>query len=118
MTDERQSQGERKPYIKHVRTPRPEEKKINTEQVVTYLSHAFTRAQQKAAYAIGNRNFKGTKLYDYQVDFCYMIDEIQRGPQYILPKVIQDANQLIFNLEKETVTPLVQPPVVPPTGQS
>src|SRR5271157_992718 len=103
MSEERQSQGERRPYNKHARSPRPEEKKINVEQVVTYLSHAFSRAQQKAAQVIGNRNFKGSKLYDFQVDFCYLIDEIQRGPVYILPKVIQDANQLILALERVSV---------------
>lgn len=105
MSTERQFQGERRPYNKHAKGPRPEEKKINVEQVVTYLSHAFSRAQQKASQAIGNRNYKGTKLYHYQVDFCYLIDEIQRGPVYILPKVIQDANQLILSLERETVSP-------------
>src|SRR5271157_5498709 len=110
MTDERPPQSERKPYNKFARTPRPEEKKINVEQVVAYLSHAFIRAQQKATQAIGNRNTRGSKLYNYQVDFCYMIDEIQRGPVYILPKIIQDANQLILDLERETRDP--EPPVV------
>src|ERR1700722_20261528 len=105
MSDERTFQSERKPYNKHARSPRPEEKKINVEQVVTYLSHAFARAQQKAVHAIGSRNHKGTTLYQYQTEFCYLIDEIQRGPQYILPKIIQDTNQLIDSLEKETFSP-------------
>lgn len=100
MSDERPVQGERKPYNKS--RSRPEERKINTEQVVSYLSFAFSRAQQKALHAIGNRNHHGTALYDYQVEFCYLIDEIQRGPEYILPKVIQDANQLIVSLERES----------------
>lgn len=99
MSDERSSyQGERKPYNKS-RGPRPEERKINTEQVVSYLSHAFARAMQNPA--LRGRNHKGTTLYNYQVDFCYLIDEIQRGPEYILPKVIQDANQLIAALSQE-----------------
>ena len=103
MAEERSSQGEQRPYNKPARGPRPEEKKINTEQVVAYLSHAFDRAAHKMAPVIGNRNHKGTKLYEYEVDFCYLVDEIQRGPEYILPKVIQDANQLIFKLERETI---------------
>jgi len=97
------SQGERRPYNKS-RTPRQEEKKINTEQVVSYLSHAFQKASQKVQHVIGNRNHKGTTLYRYQVEFVYLVDEIQRGPAYILPKVIQDANQLIADLERETFT--------------
>lgn len=103
MSNERPLQSERKPYNKYARTPRPEEKKINVEQVIDYLNHAFVRAQQRASQAIGSRNFRGTQLYDFQVDFCYLIDEIQRGPVYILPKIIQDANQLILALEKVTV---------------
>lgn len=102
MTFERQ--GERKPFNKNARPRQEEQKKINVEQVVSYLNHAFARAQQKSVSTIGTRNVQGTKLYDYQVDFCYLIDEIQRGPVYILPKVIQDANQLIINLERETNT--------------
>lgn len=104
MENERPVQSERKPYNKHARSPRPEEKKINVEQVITYLNHAFVRAAQKAVQQIGNRNHKGTTLYMYQTEFCYLIDEIQRGPGYILPKVIQDANQLILALERETFT--------------
>ncbi len=45
-----------------------------------------------------------TCLHQYQVVFCFLVDEIQRGPEYILPKVIQDANQLIVALERETFT--------------
>jgi len=100
MAEEKSS--ERKPYNRGPKGPRPEERKINTEQVVSYLSHAFARASQKAVQAIGNRNHKGTMLHFYQTEFCYLTDEIQRGPEYILPKVIQDANGLIAALEKET----------------
>lgn len=95
-----QSQGERRPYNKP-RGPRPEEKKINTNQVVSFLNRAFARASQNVMQSVGNRNYQGSKLYHYQVEFCYMIDEIQRGPTYMLPKVIQDANFLIERLEKE-----------------
>jgi hypothetical protein len=95
-------QGERKPYVRSSRPPRQEERKINTEQVVSYLSHAFISAMKKAQPLVGNRNHKGTTLFEYQVDFCYLVDEIQRGPEYILPKIIQDANQLIVELERET----------------
>lgn len=101
MSEEKQS-FDRKPYNRNSRGPRPEEKKINTEQVVSYLSHAFARAMQKAQPQVGSRNHKSTTLHEYQVDFCYLVDEIQRGPEYILPKIIQDANQLIVCLENET----------------
>ena len=101
MSEDVQS-TDRKPYNRAPRVPRPEERKIDTNQVVEYLSRAFARAMQKASHQIGNRNHKGTTLYMYQTEFCYTIDEIQRGPEYILPKVIQDANQMILALERET----------------
>lgn len=89
------------------------EKRINVEQVVNYLSHAFAKASAKAAPKIGRAAVRAvvdgqvetTRLYDYQVEFCYLIDEIQRGPSYIVPKVIQDANQLILDLEREGSRP-------------
>ena len=73
------------------------EKKINIDQVVSYLNHAFSKAIQ----GLGNKNVKGTKLYDYQVEFCYTIDEITRGPKYIVPKVIAQANELIEKIASE-----------------
>lgn len=112
MAEEKQS-SERRPYTRPQRAPRQEERKINTEQVVSYLSHAFMRAMQKAGPAIGSRNHKGTCLYRYQTEFCYMLDEIQRGPEYILPKVIQDANSLIVSLERETFVFVADKDAVP-----
>lgn len=85
------------------------ERKINIPQVVNYLNHAFAKAMSKSANRLGGRatrtvvdgKVETTPLYDYQVEFCYLVDEIQRGPIYITPKVIQDANDLIARLEKE-----------------
>ena len=85
------------------------ERKINIPQVVNYLSHAFAKAHGRVSGKLGGRatrvvvdgKVETTPLYDYQVEFCYLIDEIQRGPLYIIPKVIQDANDLIARLEKE-----------------
>lgn len=86
------------------------ERRINLPQVVGYLNHAFAKAMSKASSKIGNKatrteldngRVETTLLYEYQVDFCYLVDEIQRGPSYIIPKVIQDANDLIAALERE-----------------
>ena len=72
-------------------------KKINVEQVVKYLCHAFSKAQQRALPKIG-KNARGTALHRFQVDFCYLIDHIERGPAYIAPKKISEANELIEEL--------------------
>ena len=77
-------------------------KKINVEQVVKYLTHAFSKAQQQAILVVGNKNTKGTKLHMFQVDFSYMVDDIERGPAYIVPKKISEANELIEKLSTLT----------------
>jgi len=87
------------------------EKEINIGEVVKYLSRAFSKAAAKATSTIGGRahRFKDrngkwdtTPLYNYQVDFCYLIDDIQRGARYISTKSIQRANELIAELEAES----------------
>lgn len=84
--------------------PEREHKKkaINVDQTVRYLNHAFGKAQSKAISQTGNKNVKGTPLYKFQVEFCYLINEIQRGPSYIAPKKISEANDLIEALESYT----------------
>ena len=75
------------------------DKKINIDQVVHYLNRAFFNAQQKAKNKVGVDNSKGTVLYQYQVDFCYLINSIQRDPAHVAVKQIQEANNLIAELE-------------------
>lgn len=86
-----------------------ESKPINVDEVVNYLNRAFSKATSKASAELGNKairqkNHRGvvekTALYDFQVEFSYLIDNIQRGPGYIRPKVIQQANDLIHQVEE------------------
>jgi hypothetical protein len=82
--------------------PNRGEKKIDINRVVEYLNRAFANAVYKAGENLGTRdNSKGSVLYDYQVEFSYLIDSIQRDPSYSAPKMIQDANTLIEQLENE-----------------
>lgn len=66
---------------------------INVKQVLEYLTHTF----EEATRGLGPKSkaVKGSKLYELQVEFAYLIDEIERGPTYMLPMVIQQANDLI-----------------------
>ncbi len=72
---------------------------IDVPKVVKFLHRSFEVAQEKAKPTIGKDNTKGSKLYKFQVDFCYLVDEIMRGPTYIIPKRIQATNALIARLE-------------------
>jgi hypothetical protein len=69
----------------------------NVVQVVSYLSHRFANAIQN----FPGKNVKGTPLYKCQVEFCYLIDEIQRGPVYITPKLITMCNEYIDDVAKK-----------------
>ena len=75
-------------------------KKIDVKQVVGFLSHSFANTAEEV-FGPRTRAVKGTLLYGYQVDFCHLIDEIQRGPRYMLPKVISSVNDLIAELKEE-----------------
>ena len=83
-----------------------DQQRINVDNVVRYLNRAFIEAKHTAINKIGNKalrtDLKGkittTALYDYEVKLCYLIDDIQRGPRYIAPKKIQEANELIAEL--------------------
>lgn len=74
-------------------------KHINVPQVLEYLHRAFERASDY--YGPRSKAVKGTPLYEFQVDFAYLIHEIQTGPPYILPKAIQEANDLIQRMEEK-----------------
>lgn len=72
---------------------------IDVPKVVKFLHRSFEVAQERARPVIGRDNARKSRLYGFQVDFCYLIDEIMRGPTYIIPKRIQATNNLITRLE-------------------
>lgn len=78
-----------------VQRTKENQKPINIDQTAAYLSAAFANATRK----FKGRNHKGTELYDYQVEFCWLIHEITAGPPYIAPVPIQQANDLITEIE-------------------
>lgn len=74
-------------------TANEQQKTIDTDRVLRHLTRNFSHATRNMGKAV-----KGTRLYDLQVEFAYMVDEIQRGPVYLTPKVIADANELIASI--------------------
>ena len=66
----------------------------STSQTIRYLSGAFAAKSRN----LKNNNTVGTDLYQAQVDFSYLIDDIQRGPTYMVPKAIAAANALIDSI--------------------
>lgn len=77
---------------------------IPVDKVVRYLNNAFSKAtvgMGKALAANKRTNAKATPLYLLQVEFAHMIDEIQRGPNYIVPKTISEANEFIDKIHED-----------------
>ncbi len=88
------------------------EKEINIPDVVKYLNRAFNKAVYKNSHIIGKSairtmntsgEWETTPLYDYQVDFAYLINEIQRAPIYNARKAIHKANYLIRDIEENPI---------------
>lgn len=66
------------------------------EKSVRYLSSQFAKATAGMGKAIkATKNAPATELYTLQVNFAYLIDEIQRGPKYFAPKVISECNEFL-----------------------
>ena len=63
--------------------------KLDLGRVSDFLSRKFREATDKLPRA--NRSDGGTTntAYQLQQEFCYRLDEIQRGPSYLAPKLIQ-----------------------------
>lgn len=97
-----------------------EAKVINVSKTVEYLNRAFQEACRglPLAQVAGNykekagvkrvvrwtdpteRELDAQRHHNWQVDMAYMINDIQRGPSYIVPKVIADCNKLIEDVRQ------------------
>lgn len=89
------------------RDDRREHKEIDINRVIDHLNRAFEKTAEPfgpRSKAVRNSNPRrpgppeGSKLYEYQIEFCYLINSIQRGPRYIRTKVIQTANNFLDNM--------------------
>ena len=74
---------------------REDRKEINIPKTVGYLNRAFADTTRGMGKAV-----RSTELYDLQNEFSYMIDGITRGPNYIVPKAIQQCNEFITKIKR------------------
>lgn len=93
-----------------VKETKEQQKEIDISRVVSHLNHLFAEAIARFERPVSPYSFsEGTvseresnSTYRWQVKFCYLLNEIVRGPKYIVPKIIADANELIDEI-KQTV---------------
>ncbi len=66
-----------------------------TQRTLDDLSSRFSKATK------GIRdNTRKTKLHSWQTDFAYMLNDIAHGPNYIAPKIVDNANKFIDSIIK------------------
>ena len=65
---------------------------------ITYLNRAFGAAISKLGRISGTKAVAGTPLYDFQVEYCYLIHAIQHGPSHFTLKRVAEANTLIADV--------------------
>lgn len=83
---------------------------IDVTQTVRYLTGAFSRATQgmERAARVKDKNtgkYVTNELYDLQVTFSYLIDDIMRGPKYFVQKLVSDCNQFINDISSKNTKP-------------
>jgi len=76
------------------------ERKTLSEEI-TSLKTAFDRTNWKAMTTLGFDNSKGTTLHDYQVEYCWLMNSIERDSPFVAKKEIPKVRQLIDDLRVE-----------------
>lgn len=84
--------------MQHSTHERKDGKPANLEQTISYLRNAFVNATRP----LGFKNHKGTKLYEYQVEFSWIMREITDGAWYLISDYVKEANELISKIESTT----------------
>lgn len=68
---------------------------------IDYLNRSFARIRRDYMEKTGEKperspiTGKSSSIKEYEEDFCYLINEIQEGPNYLAEKYISDAKELI-----------------------
>jgi len=75
--------------------------KRSFEDDVSALKESMNRANWQAMTTLGFDNTKGSRLYEYQVEYCYLIDSIERDSRFVAGKLIPKVRELINSLRKE-----------------
>lgn len=90
-------------YRKHnSNNDRPQSLSVDQiKSTVSFLNRSFREAAEEYRSRTGNgSNVRGSALHEYQVEFAYLIDSIQRGPVFFAIQRIAEANELISKLQK------------------
>lgn len=65
-------------------------------RTVSYLNSTFRKAIESLRMTTDTPI---DQIKEYEIDFAYIIDEIERGPEHFVIKKTADANKLIREIE-------------------
>lgn len=103
-------------FKKRFKEQKPDDQEFekNVNNAVKYLNHAFATALQKAGSKGVSKCVRENKdvgkikeanaAYLAQVEFTYLIDEVQRGPACMVQKNISEINELIAAFTDASIT--------------
>ena len=83
--------------IKHSNSRR-DTQPIDVERVVKYLTYKFSAVNEGVT-----DNSRGTPAYNRQVEFTYILNDIQKAPSYSVGKHITRANTFLAEISESTV---------------
>lgn len=69
-----------------------------TSQTISYLNNTFRKAIGALRLSSSSKN-TSDKIKGYEIEFAYLIDDIERGHEHFVAKRISDANALISEVD-------------------
>lgn len=77
-----------------------EEKKIDVDSVVKYLTSAFQRATMNKGRANRDPKTGANEAYKLQSEFAHHLNEITRGPECMLTQNIAKTNEFLDKISR------------------
>ena len=76
----------------------------------TMLSELKERFARQIRF-LGAKNTKGSKRYEFEIDFCHSLNDLEQGPIYLRGKLFERPNAVINKLiaHVKTLDPQAQP---------
>lgn len=71
------------------------QKEKDVGQIVRYLTSTFNQATAKLERPYRGKTTGPNRMYQLQVEFAYLLNEVTQGPRCILQKNITECNEFI-----------------------
>lgn len=77
---------------------------LQATQPITFISQDTIKSLRKKfarlIIELGANNSKGSRRYNFEVEFCYAMRELEEGPQYLMGKLFDRAANVCNALDQ------------------